>query len=76
MSKKVKYEGEWFIGKVVQRGDSAVSVRCLNMPFGIGYPQEMERESDAVYYEDVYSTGGIEPTLIKIGHTWKYTYEY
>ena len=42
------------------------------MPFGIGYP----RESDAVYYEDVYSTGGIEPTLIKIGCTWKYTYEY
>ena len=42
-------------------------------PFGIKDLQDMKPEADAVYYV-VYETEDIEPKLIKIKCSWKWTY--
>ena len=34
----------------------------------------MNPEVDAVYYDVVYETGDIEPKLVKIKRSWKWTY--
>ena len=66
------YEGETFIGKVQQKTDVAIEVRCLEHPFGINHYQEME--NDAVFYEKVYSNDGCQPRLEKVGRKWMRPY--
>ena len=53
---KVSYEGELFLGKVRSKSSTHCLVWCLNMPYGIDIPQELERENDAIYYSEVYAT--------------------
>ena len=48
-------------------------VRCLQKPFGVSVPQQLERENDAVYYDKVYKTC-IIPEIKKFGRKWMYTY--
>ena len=51
---KVLYEGEVFIGKILQKTAGETMVQCLEKPFGIKKePQNLEREQDAVFYENV-----------------------
>ena len=37
---KVSYEEEIFLGKVLQKKGRAVTVRCLDKPYGICVPQD------------------------------------
>ena len=53
---------------------SSCFVRCLEKPFGIKEPKDMNPEVDAVYYDVVYETEDIEPKLVKIKRSWKWTY--
>ena len=48
--------------------------RCLKKPFGLPGPHEMERESDAVYYDNVYCNDNDIPKLSKVGRAWKYVF--
>ena len=71
---KVKYEGEWFLCTVQKNAGKDCLVRCLAKPYGVREPQEMEPESDAVYYDDVYDNEGIVPKLMKVKRSWKWIY--
>ena len=39
---KVIFEGEWFLGKVVELGCESSSVCCLKKRFGMHKPQDLE----------------------------------
>ena len=71
---KVVYEKEIFVGIVREKQMGEVKVQCLNHPFGIKLPQQLECENSAVFYEQVYETD-VTPTLKKFGRGWKYVYE-
>ena len=59
---KVVYEGEKFLGKVTDVKNGYYAVRCLERPFCIGQPQQFEKESQVIYYDEVYKTD-VKPTL-------------
>ena len=48
---KVIYEEETVIGKVIEKKGGESKVQCLQKPFGIKEPQQMEKEDEAVFYE-------------------------
>ena len=70
---KVLYEGEVFIHKILQKTAGETMVQCLEKPFGIKELQKLEKEQDAVLYENVYQCDVI-PKLQKAGGGWKYSY--
>ena len=71
---KVIYEGEIFLGKVQKIVKGQFEVRCLNLPFGIRKYQDLEKETDAVFYKKVYSNDNCIPKLQKCGRGWRYLY--
>ena len=71
---KVQYEGKWFLGKVLKCIASSCLVRCLEKLSGIKEPQDMEPEVNTFYFDVVYETGYIQPKLVKIKCSWKWTY--
>ena len=48
----VFYEQEKWLRKVIEKRDGQVRVRCLERPFGVNMPQNMEREHEAVFYHN------------------------
>ncbi len=68
---KVLYEDEVFIGKVLQKAAGETMEQCLEKPYGIKEPQNLEREQHAVFYEAVYERD-VTPQLKKAGWGWKY----
>ena len=50
---KVYYEEELFLGLVMDVTNTHCLVKCLEKPFGVNEPQQMERENDAVHYSKV-----------------------
>ena len=70
---KVVYEGETFIGKVIEKKGGESRVQYLPKPFGIKEPQQMEKE--AIFYEHVFFCEE-RPKLHKVGRTWKYVYQW
>ena len=70
---KVLYEGEVFIHKILQKTAGETMAQCLEKPFGIEELQKLEKEQDAVLYENVYQCDVI-PKLQKEGGGWKYSY--
>ena len=70
---KVIYEEEVFVGKVLRKAGGETMVQCLEKPFGIREPQNLEREQDAVFYEHIYESD-VTPQLKKAGRGWKYSY--
>ena len=51
----VMYEGERFLGKVIQKKCGEYLVKCLSMPFGVRIPQQYE-DDEGVYYTEVFQT--------------------
>ena len=50
----VFYEREKWLGKVTEKREGEVRVRCLEKPFRVNMPQIMERGHEAVFYHNVY----------------------
>ena len=71
---KVLYEGEVFLGKLLNKENNTVLVRCLSKPSGITEQRDLERENDVVYHNHVYHKK-VNPMLLQVGHIWKYTYK-
>ena len=71
---KVNYEGEKFIGRVLEKVNGQFLVRCLEKPFGVYILQDMEKESHAIYYDKVFFTHTV-PELKKHGRKFLYTYK-
>ena len=51
----VKYEGERFLGKVLQKRCGEYMVKCLSMPFGVNTPRQSE-EDEGIFYTEVYQS--------------------
>ena len=71
----VAYEDEIFIGKVVGKPiNGQVGVRCLEHPFGIDKPQNLEKENHAVYYHEIFYAQ-CEPVQVLGSRDWLWTYK-
>ena len=62
----VLYEGEKWLANVVNKKENKVFVRCLEKPFGVNQPQDLEHENDSILVEEVYHSN-TTPTLTQIG---------
>ena len=71
---KVYYEEELFFGLVMDVTNTHCLVKCLEKPFGVNEPQQMERENDAVHYSKVNRTF-INPKLQQLERKWLYTHD-
>ena len=69
----VVYEGERFVGKITENGNKMFAVRYLEKPLGIGTPQDLEKETDVVFYDRVYQAN-VQPSLVKVKRGWKWAY--
>ena len=73
------YQDEKWLANVVDKRGNQVLVCCLEKPFGVKKPQNLEREEDAIFVEQVFHTD-IGPTLSQIaqndkkGHKWFWCY--
>ena len=73
------YEDEKWLANVVDKRGNQVLVRCLEKPFGNKEPQNLEREKDTIFVEQVFHTD-VVPTLLQIapngkkGHKWFWRY--
>ena len=45
------YQDEKWLANVVDKRGNQVLVRCLEKPFGVKEPQNLEREEDAIFIE-------------------------
>ena len=73
----VEYEGEYFIGLViaVHKLTRTARVTCLEHPFGISSPQNMEKETIAAdYSEEKLFVAPVKPKGVKVGRMYKYEY--
>ena len=70
----VFYEQEKFLGKVIEKREDQVSVRCLEKPFAINMPQNMEREHEAVFYYNVYKAN-VKPWQSRSGTGQKFQWQ-
>ena len=66
------YEEERYIVKVQAIVNGQVAVQCLEKPFGIKEPQELEQD-DRCFYKTVYHTE-LLPELKLVGRSWKWVY--
>ena len=64
------YEDEKWLANVVDKRENQVLVRCLEKPFGNKEPQNLEREGDAIFVEQVFHTD-VVPTLLQIAPNGK-----
>ena len=51
----VVYEGKKFLGRCLGKAGGKFRVQCLSLPFGVRLAQDLEKEADMVYYDEVYS---------------------
>ena len=69
-----RYEGERFLGKVMQKMCGEYLVKCLSMPSGVNIPQQFEQD-EGIYYTEV-SQSDIVPENKQIIKDGKNTREY
>ena len=73
----VNYEGEVFIRKVMEKlinnESKEAKVHCIERPYGIKEPLNMEPENHVAFYLKVYECKGV-PSLIAHKRSWKYSY--
>ena len=43
-----------FLGRCLGKAGEKFRVQCLSLPFGVRLAQDLEKEADAVYYDEVY----------------------
>ena len=67
---RVTYEGEIFIGKVLQVQGGEAKVQCLDLPFLLHEPSSLESEDAAEFYAEVFASD--IPKLRKFGRQRKY----
>ena len=70
----VHYEEEKFLGKIIRKRNIGVQVRCLEKPYGIHEPQDMERDENAILYKTLYKLRCNPPKLIQVGRKWQWKY--
>ena len=73
----VEYEQEFFLGIVleVSKLGSNVHVPCLEKPYGVSDPPDLEKERISVRYDvtQMYEVL-VKPQMIQVRRGWKYTY--
>ena len=50
------YENEKWLGNVVNKKANQICVHCLEKPYGVNEPQNLEREEDRVFFDQVFNT--------------------
>ena len=64
------YEDEKWLANIVDKRGNQVLVCCLEKPFGVKEPQNLEWEEDAIFIEQVFHTD-VMPTLSQIAPNGK-----
>ena len=71
----VFYEQEKWLGKVIEKREVQVRARCLEQPFGVNMPQNMEREHEVIFYHNVYKAN-VKPWWSASGTGPKFLWQY
>ena len=59
------------MASVADKRGNQVLVHCLEKPFGVKEPQNLEQEEDAIFFEQVFHTDVVVPTLSQIAPNCK-----
>ena len=71
----VEYEKEFFLGIVLSVSASSAHVRCLEKPYGISEPQDLEKENISIWYDlSKLFFSPLKPHLVQVKRSWKYKY--
>ena len=71
----VEYEKEFFLGIVLSVSASSAHVRCLEKPYGISEPQDLEKENISIWYDSSkLFFSPVKPHLVQVKRSWKYKY--
>ena len=71
----VFYEQEKCLVKVTEKRGGQVRMRCLEKPFGVNMPQNMEREHEPLFYDNVYKAN-VKPWQSGSGTGRKFLSQY
>ena len=71
----VEYEKKFFLGIVLSVAASSAHVRCLEKPYGISEPQDLEKENISIWYDlSKLFFSPVKPHLVQVKRSWKYKY--
>ena len=69
----VEYEKEFFLGIVLSVSASSAHARCLEKPFGISEPQDLEKENISIWLLKLFFPP-VKPHLVQVKRSCKYKY--
>ena len=71
----VEYEKEFFLGIVLSVSAYSAHVRCLEEPYGISEPQDLEKENISIWYDlSKLFFSPVKPHLVQVNKRCKYKY--
>ena len=71
----VQYEGEYFLGIALAVYSQSAKIQCLEHPYGVSGPQDVEKEARAVWYpSERCFEASVVPNVVQIKRAWKYIY--
>ena len=71
----VEYEKEFFLGIVLSVSTSRAHVCCLEKPYGISEPQDLEKENISIWYDlSKLFFSPVKSHLVQVKISWKYKY--
>ena len=71
----VQYKGEYFFGIVLAASTEGAKIQCLEHPYGVSGPPDLEKETRAVWYpSERLFEAPVVPNVVQIKRAWKYTY--
>ena len=70
----VEYEKKFFLGIVLSVSPSSTHIRCLEKPYGISEPQDLEKEISIWYNLSKLFFSLVKPHLVQVKRSWKYKY--
>ena len=71
----VEYERNFFLGIVLSVFASSTHVCCLEKPYGISEPQDLEKVDISIWYDLLkLFFSPVKPHLAQVKRSWKYKY--
>ena len=71
----VQYKVECFLGIILAVSTEGAKIQCLEHPYGVSGPQDVEKETRGVWYpSERLFKAPVVPNVVQIKRAWKYTY--
>ena len=71
----VQCKVECFLGIILAVSTEGAKIQCLEHPYGVSGPQDVEKETRGVWYpSERLFKAPVVPNVVQIKRAWKYTY--